>query len=153
MRFWPWRRRQIISSTSLVAEEEIAVIHFVLCQIADGSHARTKAILGDIVEVAMAEDSVVDWMSGSLVTIAFGIPPRLEKRSQVEIEQSQLRLIQTILSRFGSEVRLIHGHHEGVVGAMGTTRRFSYTAWTPNFGQALEKLISLPFGSAAELKS
>jgi hypothetical protein len=61
--------------------------------------------------------------------------------------------VDKLLRDRGSDLRIVFGEADGLVGNLGSQQRFHYGAAIPRFGTAIQKLMTLEFGVASEVVS
>lgn len=113
------------------------------------TEARTEeipAIIGKVVDACHAEGLAFSEISSSLVVGYLGL-----LNPETDSVQLRLKLVNDLLSRHGSLIRIAHGEDEGPAGPIGTKRRWTYGAVVPKFSEVLKKLFATPFGTAIEI--
>jgi len=108
-------------------------------------NSRPEQSISEIVTLAQKHDGLVDSMTGTLVTVCFGIP--LEQPNQKKL---RLAFIGEVSEKLGPLLAVLHGECECPVGKVGNEHRMSYTAFLPDFKAKLGRLCSLEFGQIIE---
>src|ERR1700754_3834067 len=65
--------------------------------------------------------------------------------------KSPVRPVDVLLKKFGTNVRAVYGRGEFLRGTIGSSKRFTYGTTFPGFGEMLEALFRLEFGSSKEI--
>lgn len=122
-------------------------VMFTLLQFRDDDAAALAERLRRAVDVAVEAQGMVDIMA-PFVTVIFGIPLTDEPD---KLRSLRRRMIETLLNDCGRDIRIIYGEADGLVGSLGSKRRFTYGAAIPGLSGAFQRLMTLEFGAASEV--
>ena len=107
--------------------------------------SRPEQTISEIVTLAQKHDGMVDSITGTFITVYFGVP-------LAQPNQKQLRsaFINELSEKLGPSLAVVHGECECAVGTVGNDHRMTYTAFLPEFKGKLGRLCSLEFGRTVE---
>ena len=120
---------------------------FALLQFRDDDPAALTERLRCAIDVAVEAQGMVDIMA-PFVMIAFGIPVPDDRD---KLRSSRRRMIENLLNDCGGDIRIVYGEADGLVGNLGSERRFTYGAAIPRLSGAFQRLMTLEFGLASEV--
>ena len=127
---------------------ERADICFILLQVRDDPVDQVPAHMAHAMDIIVRRNGTVCDIMSSMVMAIFGHPISEElEKSNDQRAKSVARLV----TELGSNIRLVHGTAEGLVGNIGTPQRFRYGALLPDFARYLNALTALEFGQSAEV--
>ncbi len=127
---------------------ERAAIGFALLQVRDDDLAGLPARMGRAVEVAGAGGGMMDIMA-PFVLITFGYPRNL---AVADLRLQRKESVAMLLRDFGHEIRIVSGETEALCGPLGSAQRFYWGTAIPALSRAMQKLMTLEFGAAAEMQ-
>ncbi len=133
-------------SLPLMSLENRKII-FALVQIRDDDRGDIAGRLRQAVEIAGKGDGMIDFMP-PLVLVSYGYP--LDGAAD-DWRHDRGQVLQQLLQNCGSDLRIVFGEADGLVGMLGSDQRFHYAAAIPGFGGAMQKLMTLEFGKAVEV--
>jgi hypothetical protein len=122
---------------------------FALLQVRDDDGADLPARLRHAVEIAGTGSGIIDIMP-PLVLVSYGYP--LDGDADA-CRRNRAQMVDKLLRDRGSDLRIVVGEADGLVGNLGSERRFCYGAAIPGFSAALQKLMTLEFGVTSEVRS
>jgi hypothetical protein len=125
-----------------------ARLHFVLLQVRDDAIDPALDRLSRATEILVECGGMIDTTLCSCLFAIFGHPISGgddQDRAQRDASVSQL------VTALGRDVRLIYGDVDGVVGSIGSSRRFKYGALMTDFHRHLTALFALEFGQTAKV--
>jgi len=126
---------------------EKRTVIFSLLQVRDDDRADIPARLRHAVEIAGIGGGMIDIMP-PLVLVSYGYP--LDGDADAW-RQQRGQMLERLLRDCGSDLRIVFGESDGLVGNLGSEQRFHYGAAIPGFGAAIQKLMTLEFGVASEV--
>ena len=100
-----------------------------------------EKIISKIVSAIQKHDAMIDSITGTIITVYFGIP-----FDQPDQNQMMQILLRDLSENFKSSIAILHGACECHVGTLGNENRICFTALLPDYKSKLNKLISLEFG-------
>jgi hypothetical protein len=104
--------------------------------------------MGEIAEVGIEYDAVVDHLIPPFVILVYGVLPF----SSCD-QKTPEKLIEALLKKFQNEIKVVYLRGRGKYGNIGGPSRFSYTFIMPQFTSALSSILSLPFGQVKVIKA
>ena len=168
---WPfkrWRERAMVRAalTKYLADEvadellnnpdrvrlkiERADICFILLQVRDDPVDQVQAHMTHALDIIIRRNGTVCDHMSSLVLAIFGHPISEDlDRSNDQRAKSVARLV----TELGSNIRLVHGTIEGLVGNYGSPHRIRWGPLLPGFAQYVNALTALEFGKSAEVRA
>ena len=133
--------------SSLRLETQRAQVCFILLQVRDDPVDQVQAYMTHAFDIILRRNGTICDIMSSMVLAIFGHPISEElEKSNDQRAKSVARLV----TELGSNIRLVHGTAEGLVGNIGTPQRFRYGALLPDFARYLNALTALEFGQSAE---
>ena len=118
-------------------------INFAMILAKDDSSTRER--ISEVVSYAQKHDAMIDSITGTLITIYFGVP-----LDQPDQRQMRKAFVNEISEKLGPSLTIVHGECECPVGSVGNEKRLSYTALLPKYKSKLNKLTALDFGQIIE---
>ena len=118
-------------------------INFVMILVKEDSN--TAETIGKAVNFAWKHDAMIDAITGTLISIYFGVP-----LDQPDQKQMRVAFVNEISESIGPSLSIIHGECECPVGNVGTENRMNYTALLTEYKSKLKKLTALDFGQIIE---
>ena len=118
-------------------------INFAMILVSEG--LRSEQTISEIVTLAQKYKGMVDSITGTLITVYFGVP--LPQPDQKEL---RIAFLKGLSENLGPSLAIVHGECECPVGKVGNENRMGYTAFLPDFKEKLARLSSLEFGQAVE---
>ena len=119
-------------------------ICFVLIELNTTDLPALESMLSTVTEIASAHDGVIDTLVSHLVVVCFGV-----------LDWSPINrhktFIESILSKFGGQIKIAYASGVGQVGNIGGPKRMSYSFIHPMFPRALAELSAMPYGEAHEV--
>ena len=129
-------------------ETQRADISFILLQVRDDPVDQAQAHIAYAMDIIMRRGGWCDVMS-SLVLSVFGLPFSEDaEKSNDQRAKSVARLV----TELGTNIRLVHGAAEGLIGNYGSPQRFHYGPLLPGFARYTTALSALEFGQSAEVR-
>lgn len=119
-------------------------LDFILMLVAEGA-CRSKR-LGEILEFIQQGGGMIESMTGTLVTVYFGVPVVTG-----DPETLRLALVSALGKRFPGEIAAVHGACVCPVGLIGHPSRMSFTALLPDHRGKLARLAALEPGDLVEV--
>ena len=163
---WPfkrWRERAKIRAAfrSYLADEVVdelvnnprplrldlqpASICFILLQVRDDPVTAVQDHMAKAIDIIQRRGGVIDVMA-SMVLVIFGFP--LREDSEKSSDQ-RAKSIARLMTELGSDIRLVYGTADGLVGNYGSLQRINYGALLPGFARYMTALTALEFGQSA----
>jgi hypothetical protein len=123
-------------------------ICFILLQVRDDPVTSVQEHMAKAMDIVMRRGGVIMHMMSSMMMVTFGLPLHEEPdRSSDQRAKSVARL----MTELGSDIRVIYGTADGLVGTYGSQQRFNYGTLLPGFARYLNALLALEFGQSAEV--
>ena len=126
---------------------ERAAIGFALLQVRDDDLAGLPARLGRAVDAAGAGGGMMNIMA-PFVLVTFGYPKNL---AVADLRLQRTEAVTMLLRDCGREIRIVSGETEALCGPLGSAQRFYCGVAIPALSRAMQKLMTLEFGAAAEV--
>ena len=114
-------------------------INFILILVKEASD--TAETIGKVVNFARKHDVMIDAITGTLISIYFGIP-----LDQPDQKKMRVAFVNEISESLGPSLSMVHGECECPIGNVGNENRMNYTALLPEYKSKLNKLTNLDFG-------
>jgi hypothetical protein len=121
-------------------------IHFILLQLDDRDLDEIHAAIGQATTIALGSNGLVEDYISSLILITFGAVI-----ADPDAASNQAKTVSSYLSDLGPRMRMVYGQATALVGNIGDHGRFNFGSVIPNFGQCLERLLQLEFGTAQRI--
>jgi hypothetical protein len=127
-----------------------AKLYYIVLQIRDDELEKVPAYVSQALQTTHAFECVTHIIS-SVVVVTFGQTIDLMNGKDDESIDRRADLIARLLGDLGTNVRVVSGRADGLLGQLGTAQRFSFGPVIPNFGRALQALTRLEYGHSAEV--
>ena len=129
-------------------ETQRADICFILMQVRDDTLDRVQAHMETAFDIILRRDGTICDLMSSVVLSVFGHPVSMEpERASDQRAKSVARL----MTELGTNIRLVHGTADGLIGNLGSPHRIHYGPLLPGFARYLTALTALEFGEAAAI--
>jgi adenylate cyclase len=126
-----------------------ADICFILLQVRDDPVDQVSAHIAHAMDIIIQCDGTVCDIMSSMVLAIFGLPLREDpEKSSDQRAKSVARLV----TELGTNIRLVYGTTEGLVGNYGSSDRFHWGPLLPGFARYMTALMALEFGQSAEIR-
>ena len=102
--------------------------------------------IGKAIQIVNRQECMIESITGTFITVLVGAPT--EKTNSNE---TRLQIVAELSKELGSNVVMLHGGCDCLVGSVGNSQRMSYTAMLPEYKAKLNRLSSLEFGEVAEV--
>ena len=109
------------------------------------TEAKLNELIGAVAADSSQSDATVLSFLGSMILIAFGMP-----RPQPNGSELRATLVKRLAARHGASIRILHGRWPSLVGNIGGSGRWTYTAVPAKFADILAKLSKLHPGEVSE---
>ncbi len=119
-----------------------------LLQIRDDDPTILAERLKYSIDIAAEAQGMIDFMPPFLL-VTFGFP--LTDMPE-NLRSQRQQMVEKLLSDCGRDIRIVYGEADGLVGNIGSERRFNYGAVIPGFSTAMQRLLALDFGVASEVQ-
>jgi len=121
-------------------------ISFALFQVRDEPPERVRQRLETAFAIVSDHGGHIDQILSSFILVSFsGFP------WQVSLPDRRVAAVGSLIDALGTDIRVIHGCSDALIGNIGSETRYSYGALIPDLAQHLEVLLRLGFGQAAEI--
>ena len=137
---------KLLDATYEEAEPQNRTLDFVLILMRDSDTPQTAELIGQVVQVMVEHDCMIETVSGSYIRCWYGAPVPEENG-----EESRAELVRCLKERFTENIKIVHGRRESLVGNFGGDYRTAYTAIIPGYCDAIRELASLDFGQVVEI--
>ena len=129
-------------------ETQRADISFILLQVRDDPLDQVQAHMANAIDIVLRRNGTVCDIMSSMAMAIFGHPisEDLDKSSDQRVKS-----VARLVTELGTNVRLVHGTTEGLVGNVGSPHRLTYGALLPGFARYMTALTALEFGQSAEI--
>lgn len=125
-----------------------ASVCFILLQVRDDPVTEMQDHMAKALDIIQRRGGVCDVMA-SMVLAIFGFPLREDpEKSSDQRAKTAARLV----TELGSDIRLVYGTADGLVGNYGSLERINYGALLPGFAHYMTALTALEFGQSAEVR-
>ncbi|HET6160377.1 MAG TPA: hypothetical protein VFE34_18680 [Dongiaceae bacterium] len=125
-----------------------AKIHFILLQVRDDPLDQAPAHMGKAFEIIVRREGNVWGIASSIALAAFGLP--FEEDAERAIGQ-RAKSVARLVTELGSDIRLVHGTVDGLLGNLGAPEHLHHGPMLPRFSHYLAALMALEFGRSAEV--
>jgi hypothetical protein len=113
----------------------------------DGSEPETvSATLARIYDIFGEHQATYPSIAGGLLISCLGT-----FYPEMDSPELRTRIVNTVLSRLGDKVRIMHGQCDGIFGIYGSTLRSQYDAIIPGFTEIHDELRQMDYGTAKEV--
>src|SRR4030095_9156220 len=121
------------------------MMHFqyILVHMRETAPGELQKLIARVIEAFFPRNGVLGSIQSSLVVGYLGIP-----WPQYDSSEARADLVAALLAANGKAIRIAHGECNGLVGLIGSNRRFTYGAIIPEFSSVLKKLLDAEFGTA-----
>lgn len=126
-----------------------APVRFILLQVRDEPVERAAAAIATAIDLIERRNGMVTDVMASMVLAVFGLP---ESGDAEKDRDQQAKAIARLVTELGSDVRLVHGATNGLVGTFGSPQHMHYGPLLPGFARYLAALTALEFGQSAEVR-
>ena len=121
-------------------------ICFILLQVRDDRADEVLAHMATAIDIILRRNGMVCDVMSSVVLSMFGFPVG---NDMDEASDQRAKSIARLLTELGSNIRLVHGTAEGLVGNFGSPQRLHYGPVLPGFARYMTALLALEFGQSA----
>jgi len=126
-----------------------AEICFILLQVRDDAVEQTPAYIAQAIDIILQRGGTVCDVMSSTILAVFGFPIGEDpEKNRDQRSKSVARLV----TGLGTNVRMVYGAADGLVGNIGHARRLHYGPLLPGFAHYLTALTALEFGRAVETR-
>lgn len=132
----------------LQAEPRPARLSFILLQVRDDPVEQAPALMSKAFDIIVRRDGIVWGVASSIALASFG---SLFSDDPDRDRDQRAKSVARLETELGSNVRLIYGSVDGLLGNCGSSERFHYGPMLPGFARYLTALTALEFGQAAEI--
>lgn len=123
-----------------------AHFQFVVAQINEVDLSEIQSLISDVTRVVSEHDATLIEIISSLVICGFGLP-----NPAGDSPQKRLQLVAALISKVGTNIRIIHGQCDGAYGLLGDRNCLRYTIIVPRLSGILKQLLETPFGLSVEV--
>jgi hypothetical protein len=126
---------------------ESRVINYIITVVKEQATPKaTSQLLGKVLDTSVSNGGVIETVTASLVSIVLDLVESVK-----DAEEKRLALVNELMSKYGSDIALIHGKCACSVGIVGSKTRMNYTALIPDYKQKIKSLSGLDYGEYLEV--
>ena len=161
-----WRRRKKLRSafSQYVASEVIdelinkpsgtapqpAELCFILLQVRDDPVDQVPAHIAKAYDIIMRRQGAVWGVMSSMALATFGMPFSDDPEKD---HDQRAKSVARLVTELGSDIRLVHGTVDGLIGRYGGETRSVYGPLLPEFQHYVSALTALEFGQSAQVRA
>ena len=123
--------------------------HFILLQVREDDLRSMTANLNEALDIVVRREGVVCGILSSMILVTFGLPLVDDDASKARDQQA--KCVARLVTELGSNVRLVYGAADGLVGTVGSARQTLRGLFLPRFATQIETLLALEFGKSVEM--
>jgi hypothetical protein len=129
-----------------VEKLELKHFQFVIVLVNESGLQEVPAIISLVVGTLLQHKATLSSITSTLLVGVLGVP--FPDGNSPEARQA---LVDALLRENGDGVRIAHGQCDGMVGLLGTKKRWNYGQVIPGFSETLKKLLETQYGMAVEI--
>ena len=126
-----------------------APISFILLQVRDEPVVDAPDHMAKAIDIIQRRNGTVCDIMSSMVMAIFGFPRREDAEDSSD---QRAKSVARLVTELGSDIRLVYGTVDGLVGNYGSLQHVHYGPLLPDFAHYLTALMALEFGQSAEVR-